>query len=432
MGPDGDGCRVISAGICQNAETMDPAVETKRAGSPMESSLRKLRKIDSERRKLDKEEKAKERALAKQHKEDERTQKRLAREQERVSKEAALETARLRKLATLQERKAEKLKAKEDAQREKQARLDAKDEEQRRKQKSQPRLFSYFKTSPVLLPSQTDPPDTGLYSVFLPFSIRSNVTLHPLPTLNPTKMLALDRAMECQAQCSRHCFARVGRKMARGCVKDLIALLNHPLTPDPAPVLRLLNQQPQLHLQFAEDVRPPYSGTFSTTTCKVTGRRPFGRDASLNYDHDSEAEWQELEEGEELLSEDDESVGSEDAAMNEFLDDEGEGAILPVKQKGELVPFSVGPCWEDHGLEDGLENFRLCPLGTKLPIDPLAPKEAGFAIPQRPVPGPRPKPKAERPSKATSVPEDMMADFIQVVEGQVGTVMLLRELLKQK
>ena len=35
-------------------------------------------------------------------------------------------------------------------------------------------------------------------------------------------------------------------------------------------------------------------GTFSKTSRTVTGRRPFERDwARLNYDYDSEAEWEE-------------------------------------------------------------------------------------------------------------------------------------------
>ena len=43
-------------------------------------------------------------------------------------------------------------------------------------------------------------------------------------------------------------------------------------------------------LQFHQDHRPPYWGTWSKTSREVTGRRPLGRDVRglLNYDYDSE------------------------------------------------------------------------------------------------------------------------------------------------
>ncbi len=56
------------------------------------------------------------------------------------------------------------------------------------------------------------------------------------------------------------------------------------------------------HLQFFEDERPPYKGTWSKRSTEVTGRRPFGKDKRLDYDYDSEAEWEEEEPGEDLDS----------------------------------------------------------------------------------------------------------------------------------
>lgn len=43
-------------------------------------------------------------------------------------------------------------------------------------------------------------------------------------------------------------------------------------------------------LQFHQDHRPPYWGTWSKTSKEVTGRRPLGRDSRgiLNYEYDSE------------------------------------------------------------------------------------------------------------------------------------------------
>lgn len=66
-------------------------------------------------------------------------------------------------------------------------------------------------------------------------------------------------------------------------------------------------------LAFREDVRPPYWGTWSKQSRLIAGRRPLAKDeALLDYDYDSEAEWEEADEdpGEELASGDEEEEGA--------------------------------------------------------------------------------------------------------------------------
>ncbi|KAL2354676.1 chromatin assembly factor 1 subunit A-domain-containing protein [Cryomyces antarcticus] len=110
-------------------------------------------------------------------------------------------------------------------------------------------------------------------------------------------------------------------------------------------------------LQFAEDVRPPYFGTYTKTRSmrdlSQVGRNPFRRiRPDTDYDYDSEAEWEEPEEGEDLDSEgeeDAESVGSADD-MEGFLDDEEATDGLKSKKRlttRDLEPISTGLCWED-------------------------------------------------------------------------------------
>ena len=106
------------------------------------------------------------------------------------------------------------------------------------------------------------------------------------------------------------------------------------------------------HLHFAEDVRPPYVGSY---TKRMTPpryaklrRNPFKRlRKDTNYDYDSEAEWEEPEEGEDILSdgeEDDESIGAPDE-MEDFLDEDEAG---PKRRliTGDLMPLNTGLCWE--------------------------------------------------------------------------------------
>jgi len=78
-------------------------------------------------------------------------------------------------------------------------------------------------------------------------------------------------------------------------------------------------------LGFHEDVRPPYRGTWSKSSSIVTGRRPYGKDAAyLDYENDSEEEWEEgdEEEGEDLQDGDD-GVDEEDDMQRDEEDNDG-------------------------------------------------------------------------------------------------------------
>jgi chromatin assembly factor 1 subunit A len=117
----------------------------------------------------------------------------------------------------------------------------------------------------------------------------------------------------------------------------------------------LLRKIPMKLLQFQEDVRPPYRGTY--TSRPVTGmtklaRNPMRRDLpDTNYDYDSEAEWQEDEDAEDLKSEgDEEEEADDDEDMEGFLDDENDETANSRRLvlQGDLEPISTGLCWEDR------------------------------------------------------------------------------------
>ena len=112
------------------------------------------------------------------------------------------------------------------------------------------------------------------------------------------------------------------------------------------------------YLRFAEDVRPPYIGTYTKkpqgySISKVC-KKPFTRALpAINYDYDSEAEWEEPGEGEDLDSEGEEESGDEEVGddLKEFLDDDeaGEGMRNSKRRHimGDVQPISTGLCWED-------------------------------------------------------------------------------------
>ncbi|KAI9103183.1 chromatin assembly factor 1 subunit A-domain-containing protein [Phlyctochytrium arcticum] len=97
-------------------------------------------------------------------------------------------------------------------------------------------------------------------------------------------------------------------------------------------------------LQFCENLRPAYWGTWSKKCSKITGRRPLRMDTEvLDYEYDSEAEWEDEEPGEELCSDE----GGEDEDGSDAGDDENNW----------LVPH--GYLSDDEGMADGEKEQSL-------------------------------------------------------------------------
>ncbi|TPX31750.1 hypothetical protein SeMB42_g07710 [Synchytrium endobioticum] len=159
--------------------------------------------------------------------------------------------------------------------------------------------------------------------------------------------------------------------------------------------LEQIRRLPWKLLQFDEDARPAYWGTWSKKTEAVSGRRPFGKAEMLDYEYDSEAEWEPDEEGEECHSDEedeDDSLESSSQASEEgwlvpdghLSDDEGENLdrqpppAEPKKRVIEaLVPVIVGLYFEEADDEDQdcpsvLKECQYFTLNEKFPVDPFA------------------------------------------------------------
>ncbi|KAF2220778.1 chromatin assembly factor 1 subunit A-domain-containing protein [Elsinoe ampelina] len=109
------------------------------------------------------------------------------------------------------------------------------------------------------------------------------------------------------------------------------------------------------HIQFSEDVRPPYSGSYTRIADKrrarAFARAPLRRARpDTNYDYDSEAEWEEPEEGDDLLSDEEDDMDSEGVPeeMDEFLDDGDDPQIGRAKLNSYGEVLNSGICWEDR------------------------------------------------------------------------------------
>jgi chromatin assembly factor 1 subunit A len=117
----------------------------------------------------------------------------------------------------------------------------------------------------------------------------------------------------------------------------------------------LLKKIPMKILSFREDVRPPYKGTYTKrplTSATKLARNPLRRDLpNTDYDYDSEAEWVEDEDGEDLKSDGEDEEDVDDGEdMDGFLDDEGDEMANSRRLviQGDLEPISTGLCWEDR------------------------------------------------------------------------------------
>jgi chromatin assembly factor 1 subunit A len=118
-----------------------------------------------------------------------------------------------------------------------------------------------------------------------------------------------------------------------------------------------LKRVPTKFLCFTEDVRPPYFGTVTNThadgmSMRRLARIPISKGVlPLNYENDSEAEWQE-EDGEDVDLDDDEEDLDNGEDMGDFLDDsEDTGPARPAFSSG-MEPSVDGPSYENH--------FRRC------------------------------------------------------------------------
>jgi chromatin assembly factor 1 subunit A len=251
---------------------------------------------------------------------------------------------------------------------------------------------------------------------FLPFSLPVHTILAPKNAFmeDPDKMQAartrLDRliaqedvAMEpISSQDLKISFPSMGRRgIKTSSIVDVVECVNSSsdqpidLTDDTAASRArpsdMLKHIPIKYIHFGEDVRPPYYGTYTRSYTEAEAaklaRKPISRlRQDTNYDYDSEAEWEEPEEGEDLDSEGDDDLEDEaEDDMEGFLDDEEDPQVKRRLISGDLQPVSTGLCWQDgHGvstLNDGsgaiCTDFREFSLGFLLQplphaIDPFS------------------------------------------------------------
>lgn len=346
----------------------------------------------AKRKKLTPEEKeAREKEAAEKKKEKEVREKEASeRKKEREEKAAAkaAEVAEKRKKKAEEDKiRAEKAQEKEDKKRKLQ-------EEKEKEERKQPKLKSFFggpktpktvtpvvnlskeppqKNSPVVPISR--PPVFEYHKLFKPFFIRQHTRLAASATgmdeeTREAKSALLDEFISGKRSCEStagsfnviEIFTLPGRPTKRGKVHQPVKLImeayekKREVSVDTAAqrAQAKLSNIPMKIISFSQDVRPPYCGTATPNYLEQghmrnLARKPVGRQLRLEYDYDSEAEWQEGdEEGEDIEDDDEDEELDDEDDMEGFLDDSED--IGPARRLlGQTIePESSGICFEDN------------------------------------------------------------------------------------
>ncbi|GAA5811084.1 hypothetical protein MFLAVUS_004513 [Mucor flavus] len=239
----------------------------------------------------------------------------------------------------------EKKKQREEEKKHRDEEKKKREDEKKKKEQSQLRLTSLFAKTSIF---ETAPPVEKILepvnpTLFPAFYIKDNVTI-------------ADRSQSQRSSGSYHNFRRCLNSSAPVSVNNFLSEMKEPnrkrgvstridirtlLLPGSADILHVPNVRLVLRmklLQFTENVRPAYYGTFTKRSQTVAGRRPFAKDESkLEYDIDSEAEWEPEGEGEDIVS------GDED-------DDDPNTDMIDPEDSGWLVP--EGYLSDNEGVED--------------------------------------------------------------------------------
>ncbi|KNE70104.1 hypothetical protein AMAG_15082 [Allomyces macrogynus ATCC 38327] len=367
--------------------------------------------------------------LQRQKKEEEKLAKERAKEEERLAKELAREEERMRKEQEKQQKIREREEAKERARVEKERAKAEKD----KKAGNTAMMDMFVKRAKPAQPAHAATAASGVAGapatgqrdfdrIFTDFQPRRGVSVAPINFFVPDE-----------------------HKVA---MENLRTPLFHP-----APITVRLQNPDQFDdphtlpphtfklLKFHEDRRPAFWGTWSKTSSVISARRPLARDpAVLDYEYDSEAEWDDEDvDGEEIRSdeddEDDEEMGVDDDDEAAWLvDDVGDASDtvevatnsaadvrkrVPRKLEPVVIEATVttGP-WECP--HPALDPFRAIFLTAGMTsFDPRPPPATLVGGPSAPTTTAGPHSAGRKPA---AFPEEHMVKFVKVVHQNTNGV----------
>lgn len=407
---------------CEDKKTVthDPSTSTTPKKPLSAKQLQK--KLESEKKRMEKqkerEEKEKERQRLKeekeklkQEKEELKLKEKLERQKERELKEEQKrkeKEEKEQKKKEKEEKEEQKRKEKEQEKLKRQMEIDEKNKEkekaEQKKQKAAAAFVNFF--TKKVLTNVDDKKETNP-SIFMPFEVKSDMRLAPLHR-NSITQEEKDNLIQ----------ALLNQNPAQSYLKDIkngktLGKSENTWPYEDQDVVivdvetnlgeSIMEQKPETlktrakYLYFHENQRPPYFGTWRKKSKLIKPRKPLAQDDIMNYEVDSDDEWEEEDPGESLRGSDDEDKendsGNEYEVDNEFfvphghlsedeLDDEENAAFSPEAQKVKLKllknefdeemkaktqkikPRLIGCIWYDknHTIEDEAIDHYLKPF----------------------------------------------------------------------
>ncbi|CAJ0595930.1 unnamed protein product [Cylicocyclus nassatus] len=280
--------KTASAGGVTSAKKGTPKMskEEREAEKARRALQKKLKEEERERARAEKERIAEEKRLEKERREKEREEKRKEEErkkeerrkeeEERKERKRKEEEEKQRKKEELAQKKREEEEKKEAKRREEEERREAKRREEEaleeKKRRESALFMKFFSKVEKKKPELVAQADEELW--YMPFEIKEGMTLAPLQRRPVLKLE--DNILEQHLEISQTSY--------------LSSLSINPKKLVGAPP----NPMRAKLYQFHDNYRPPYYGTWRTRSKVITGRRPFSSvEEKIDYEVDSDAEWEE-------------------------------------------------------------------------------------------------------------------------------------------
>ncbi|XP_055309206.1 chromatin assembly factor 1 subunit A-like [Sitodiplosis mosellana] len=303
-------------------------------------------------KKREREEKDEQRKKEKEMREQKLLEEKLEKQREKEQKEHQRKIEQEQRKREKEERELQKKKEREDKEREKEEERKKREDEKRQKieaeqnkhRKTAEAFVKFFVPKKVENKCESNENDEkmDLYQVsqmFMSFQVKEDMKMAPVTrrTLNGTERSTLEQSLTSNnssvnlylAQIKSDAF--VAKKTARTWQDDEDDKCSNAddlfIIEEDGQGVQLIKEEPKKlyrakFFKFAENRRPPYYGTWRKKSATVRARKPFGLDSRLDYEVDSDDEWEEEEPGESLHGSDDEKeVESEDEYEidNEFF-----------------------------------------------------------------------------------------------------------------
>ncbi|CAK9804527.1 Chromatin assembly factor 1 subunit A [Anthophora plagiata] len=344
--------------------------------------MEKERKLEEERenRRKEKEEKRKEKE---EREKAEREQKIMEKKMKEQKRQMEMEQKQKEKQAKEEERR----KKEEAREEEKKKREEEKLEAERRKQKAASNFTSFFVAKKQ--EKSVEGENGTEVRNFMPFEVKADMKVAPVcrRILSEQDKLSLDETCNEGNRSKSDLYLSeikdkkiIPRKSSRTWpleAKDEVIILDEENDGSCDIVnedVSVEKRRPKL-LQFCENQRPPYWGTWRKRSGNIHPRRPFSKDSEwFNYEVDSDDEWEEEEPGESLHGSDDEKDeenpdDNEYDVDNEFMvphgylsdeevraDEEDKETMTPETQK-----FKLKALGEQFECERNTKTLKLKP-----------------------------------------------------------------------